>query len=302
MISKDLQSQVEAAGFKLKIFSAGHLKEIRTDNELLVEKGFLDEEFYKTNLADFMYDCESALKNAKSVILTASPQNKSIADFEHEGRLISAVIPPTYVYPGINSKISGILDDVLVKNGYKWAKPALPLKLLAVRSGLGLYGRNNVCYIPGLGSFVRLNAYITDYEFREDSWGEVKAMESCVNCSLCIDSCPTGAIREDRFLIKAQNCITNFNEYETPIPEWVEPRCHDSLVGCMKCQSICPHNKKLVDIVEERISFSEKETGMILGGSTFESLPTDTKSKISHIGMESYYSVLPRNIRLLMST
>jgi epoxyqueuosine reductase len=32
----------------------------------------------------------------------------------------------------------------------------LPLKSLAVRSGLAAYGRNNVCYVPGMGSFLEL--------------------------------------------------------------------------------------------------------------------------------------------------
>lgn len=299
MISRDLQLKIEASGFKMKTFRIGHLGEISTEIKELAAQGLLDRDFYDRDLTGFDYDCKNALKDAKSVVIIASPQCKSIAEFEYEGSAVLAVIPPTYIYPGINSKIAGILDEVLTPNGYSWIKPALPLKLLAVRSGLGAYGRNNVCYIPGLGSFIRLNAYITDYEFAEDSWGDVKLMESCSNCSLCVDNCPTAAIDKDRFLIHAQNCITNFNEYETPIPDWINPQWHDSIVGCMKCQGICPHNRKLVDLIDERISFDAKETEMIFDGSSFESLQPETRSKISNAGLESYYSVLPRNIKLL---
>lgn len=61
----------------------------------------------------------------------------------------------------------------------------------------------------------------------------------------------------------------------------------------------CPHNSKLLGQVEERICFDGEETGLILGGKSFDSLPEATRDKIVHMGMESYYNVLPRNICLL---
>ncbi|MEA4847954.1 MAG: 4Fe-4S double cluster binding domain-containing protein [Clostridiaceae bacterium] len=299
MISKNLRSEIEAAGFRIKVFKAEHLKEISNGFKMLAEQGILDKDFYENNLADFNYDYKSVLADAKSVMVIASPQHKSIAEFKCNDKTVNAVIPPIYMYPDINSRITGILNNVLAIEGYSFAKPVIPLKLIAVRSGLGRYGRNNVCYMPGLGSFIRLSAYVTDYEFEEDSWGDIKVMESCSNCTACIDNCPAGAIDKRRFLIHAQNCITNFNEYDVPMPEWISPLWHNSIVGCMKCQEACPHNAKLTDLVDERICFDEKETEMILDGSAFDNLPLETRRKISHSGMEEYYNVLPRNIRLL---
>ncbi|HWQ29561.1 MAG TPA: 4Fe-4S double cluster binding domain-containing protein [Negativicutes bacterium] len=301
MISEKLYQEIEALGFRMQTFKIEHLKEISEDFRILAEKGLLDAEFYRRYLAEFCYDHTGVLEGAKSVIVIAGPQGINHGVFEHEGRTVTAVIPPTYMYPVINDNIADILNKVLKEKGYSFARPALPLKLLAVRSGLGRYGRNNVCYVPGLGSFIRLSAYITDYEFEEDSWGEIKALESCSSCTACIDNCPTGAIDRDRFLIHAHNCITHFNECAAPIPEWINPQWHNSLVGCMKCQAACPHNAKLIDKVDEKICFDEVETGLILGGSTFDSLPEETRRKLVHIGMESYYDVLARNIRLLES-
>lgn len=298
MISKNLYSEIEAACFRIKTFKIEHLKEISSDFKMLAEQGVLDEDFYKSNLTDFSYDYKNVLADAKSVMVIASPQCKSLAEFKYEGKTFTTVIPPTYMYPSINSRVTKILNHVLAEKGYSFAKPNLPLKLLAVRSGLGEYGRNNVCYISGLGGFFRLSAYITDYEFAEDSWGDIKVMKSCSSCSACIDNCPTGAIDKGRFLIHAQNCITNFNEYDTPMPVWINSDCHDSIVGCMKCQATCPHNKELIDLVDERIYFNEKETEMILGGSALNNIPLETRNKISYIGMEPYFNVLPRNIRL----
>lgn len=300
MINKDLHSKIEAAGFRIKTFRVGHLEEIKAEFKGLVEEGLLDENFYNNNLRNFNYDYEDVLPNAKSVIVVALPQCKSIIEFKHEGKSFEVVIPPTYIYPDIDNRVINILNNVLGGNGYSFARPRLPLKLLAVRSSLGEYGRNNICYVSGLGSFIRLAAFITDCEFVEDSWGEMKVMESCSKCSICADNCPTGAINKGRFLIHAHNCITNFNEYDAPIPEWINSSWHNSIVGCMKCQDFCPHNKILIDSIDERIYFNEEETKQILDESAFTSLPLETRNKITNIGMEDYLNVLPRNIRLLM--
>ncbi len=299
MIKENLLSEIEAAGFRVKVFNAEHLKEISSDFKILSEQGALDKEFYTKSLTVFNYDYKSVLSNARSVMVIASPQRKSIVEFQCGDKTVMAVIPPTYMYSGINNQIISILNNVLAVEGYSFGKLVIPLKLIAVRSGLGRYGRNNVCYIPGLGSYIRLSAYVTDYEFEEDSWGDIKVMESCSNCTACIDNCPTGAIDKGRFLIHAQNCITNFNEYGTPTPEWISPLWHNAIVGCMKCQEACPHNAKLIELVDERICFDKKETGMILDESAINELPEETRRKISHLDMEDYYDVLPRNIRLL---
>lgn len=299
MIGKDLYSQMEAAGFLVKTFRIEHLEEISSEFERFAAEGLINEDFYKNNLADFRYDYSNILKDAKSVIVIAVPQYRSVAEFEYGGKILKAPIPPTYRYPAVDNQVISVLDNILIKNNHSLTRAKLPLKLIAVRSGIGQYGRNNVCYIPGRGSFNRLLAFITDCEF-EDNWRDIKVMECCSTCSACINFCPTGAITKDKFIIDAHNCITNFNEYETAIPEWVKPDWHDSIVGCMRCQTVCPQNMELVDLVDEIIFFEEKETEMILGGSAINNLPIETKNKIFNAGMEPYYNVLPRNIRLLM--
>jgi len=40
-----------------------------------------------------------------------------------------------------------------------YAARIVPIDRLAVRGGLATYGRNNVTYVPGMGSFHRLSAF-----------------------------------------------------------------------------------------------------------------------------------------------
>ena len=63
----------------------------------------------------------------------------------------------------------------------------LPLKRLAVQSGLALYGRNNITYVEGLGSSLSYIAFFTTLLPKEISWRPVRRAFSCRHCRLCIN-------------------------------------------------------------------------------------------------------------------
>ena len=86
MKSGELREKMDASGFRIKTFNAEHIKEIGGEFKTLMENGLLDRELYSNYLAGFSYDYDNVLKNAKSVIVIASPQNKSLAEFSYEGR------------------------------------------------------------------------------------------------------------------------------------------------------------------------------------------------------------------------
>jgi epoxyqueuosine reductase len=83
--------------------------------------------------------------------------------------------------------------------GYHLAKPLLPLKTLAVYSGLARYGRNNISYVTGFGSYLQLMGAFSDLPCESDPWCEPKTLDRCSKCIACLQHCPTGAIADDRF-------------------------------------------------------------------------------------------------------
>lgn len=91
--------------------------------------------------------------------------------FHLRGKSFPIFIPPTYLYYP-NLRAEEILKRILSPGGYQTARTNLPLKLLAARSGLGSYGKNNICYVPGMGSYHRLMAFYSDDPASEDSWQE----------------------------------------------------------------------------------------------------------------------------------
>ena len=157
-------------------------------------------------------------------------------NFQWEGKSISTVIPPTYADGlKVTHNIKRLLQRSIQPNSFKFVKIRLPLKSLAVHSGLALYGHNNITYIPKYESFHRLVTFVADYQDKIDRWRPHQALPKCENCRLYLKVCPTDAISEDRFLLHAEKCLTYLNEKtaEHAFPEWLDPSCHNVIVGCI---------------------------------------------------------------------
>ena len=206
---------------------------------------------------------------------------------------------PTYVdYEETRKMVEDLLGEILNTSGYRVERMKLPLKLLAVRSGLGLYGRNNICYVPGMRSFLQLVAVYSDLPCKKDNWQEVRMMERCQDCHACRLNCPTSAIPSDRFLLRAERCIVFYNEKEgdVPFPDWMNPSWHNCVVGCFHCQRVCPENKDFMQWIEGKEEFSQEETALLLEGASLDKLPASTIKKLKKLDLIEYLDVLPRNL------
>lgn len=174
-----------------------------------------------------------------------------------------------------------------------------PLKRLGVHSGLAKYGRNNITYIDGLGSNFSYTAYFSDLPCEEDNWGEVMNADLCKTCTLCINSCPTGAIRKEQFLIDNQKCLSCINEVPGDFPDWLPMTVHHTLYDCLICQKVCPMNNKQKDDVLDNISFSEEETNLLLYGAPISSFSDEMRKKVLLLGIDRWYDAIPRNLDTL---
>jgi len=212
------------------------------------------------------------------------------------------IIPPTYFEQKTGNRVRELLARVLEPVGYRVTEAVLPKKLLAVRSGLAAYGKNNISYVPGMGSFYGLVVVYSDLPAQEDHWRKPQMMESCRNCSACLRHCPVGAITSDRFLLRAERCITFHNEKpgDVPFPAWIDPSWHNCLIGCLHCQRVCPQNREFLHWVEERVQFSQEETALLLQGVALDQLPPATAKKLEQSDVIELLDVLPRNLGVLL--
>jgi epoxyqueuosine reductase len=286
---------------RVGVLSISHLKELETEISSWRTNGKLSDQFYSDNLGFFRFSPPAKLTKAQSIIILAVPQKITFVTFKHKGKEHQVIIPPTYIYSKLREHCKQTLMRTLHLKEDEIARCLLPLKLLAVRSGLGRYGRNNLFYANDLGSFHRLEAFYTNKEFDVDHWTEKTMLDRCSSCSLCSTACPTGCIPPKQMFIDAEHCLTNLNENTKPFPTNLDPRSHNALIGCMRCQFACPENKRFLLETEQKERFSEEETTLILNNTSKEKLPEETLTKIKHLDMEEYYTMIPRNLSVLLN-
>ena len=284
--------------YRFSIVPLSHAQELRDGIEELHRDGLYDPEFYRGRLGDFVYEPAADFPGAQSIVVIAVPHAKIRVAFEWKGIAHRFVIPPTYLWH-LDERDEMLLAEEFDRHGYRLAKALLPLKRLAVRSGLGAYGKNNICYIPGRGSYHRLAAFFTDAPCENDPWTGDRTLDKCRWCSSCVNSCPTGAIADDRFLLRAERCLTYLNEEKGDFPAWLEPSWHHCLVGCMICQSVCPENARLQEWTEDVEHFSEAETALIMRRTPMKELPGSILDRLARLDIVEYYDVLSRNLGVL---
>jgi epoxyqueuosine reductase len=279
------------------------LRDLQEEIEGRYRQNVFDEEFYQERLAWFKFSPPNDLPDARSLIVVAVPQPQIRFTFTWNGKAIRLIVPPTYLHGGeVDKQVENFVAGILGTRGYRVAKAALPEKLLAARSGLGTYGRNNVCYVEGLGSFHRPVVLYSDLPCSEDTWQESRMMERCQTCQACLRACPAGAITAERFLIRAERCITFRNEKpgSIPFPAWMDPAWHNCLVGCMICQRVCPENSAVLQWIEEGAEFSAEETALLLEGATPDQLPAAVVEKLQRWDLMDLLDLLPRNLGVLL--
>jgi epoxyqueuosine reductase len=286
-----------------RIVSIQHLSELKDEIIERFNEGLLDEEFYLLRLSFYDFKAPATLPDAESIIVVAVPRPQAQATFTFKGKKKALILPPTYVaYQRTINSVGEFLTGILKHKGYKTARTALPLKLLAVRSGLAEYGMNNITYVSGMGSFHQLVAFYSDLPCSEDTWRQAQMMKQCENCQACRRACPTGAISSDRFLLHAERCISYRNERkgDVPFPAWIDPSWHNCLYGCLHCQRVCPVDKPFLNWVVEKEEFSPEETSLLLKGQSLDRLPRSTLEKLKNLDLADPDSLdnLPRNLRV----
>ncbi|MBV7272843.1 epoxyqueuosine reductase [Clostridium sp. PL3] len=307
----DFIKKIEGYGFKAQVISFTNIEAIQSELEN-TKQTYEDVDTYIGKYLDkFYYENSKNLLEAKSIIVIAVPQPIARIHFTLDSKKHSVIMPPMYLLNASSefeekhkkiAEVTAILEKVLSYENFKVIKLNIPCKLTAVKSGLGVYGRNNICYINGESSFYWLGAYISDMPCENDAWQEHSVtMDTCKNCDLCLKNCPTGAIAKDRFIIHSNKCITLQNESKEDFSKDLDSKWHNCLIGCLRCQIICPVNKKHIRNVEDITEFDEWETRKILDETPLEELSEITYKKLELISFIEDYDLLARNLKVLMS-
>lgn len=300
-----LTAHLEQEGLRARVVSIARLDDLRREIRGRHADGQFDPGFFQDCLDWFDFSSPAELPGAASLIAVAMPRPQHQARFTRQGRTVDLIIPPTYVnYRATAQQVRERLAEWLAPHGYGVARARVPLKPLAVGSGLADYGRNNITYVPGMGSFHQLTAVFSDLPCAEDAWRGPHMMDRCEKCHACRRACPTHAISSDRFLLHAERCITFLNEKpaDVPFPTWLDPTWHNCLVGCMHCQRACPETIPFLGWIGGAEEFDEAETALLLSGVVRDQLPPAAFAKLERLDLLDSLDTLPRNLGIFFSS
>ena len=288
-------------GIRYRIVPVNRIAELFTHFRHTMEDEVTDSGFSRYISYIHNYKILDKFPWAQSIIVASKYNPCHTVNFQYRGQTIPVLLPPGYVHFYTKQGIlQRTITDALSPLGYKCERIILPVKLLAARSGLAKYGRNNISYIQEWGSHHFLGSFITDIPAETDFWRKPELLPECDSCSACKDSCPTGAIGNDRFLIHGEKCLTYFNRNPGNFPQWLKPEWHNSLVGCIRCQELCPANDPVKDDIQVLQEFNETETEILLCTDTFEQLPESLQARFDEFGFPELHGFLLRNLRALL--
>jgi epoxyqueuosine reductase len=148
------------------------------------------------------------------------------------------------VIKGKLNKILGLIRSLHPEVSGRAFVDSAPLleKAWGKEAGLGWPGKNSVLINKEIGSFFFLGVLIVDINLEYDKPAEE---DYCGTCTLCLASCPTGAINNDRTLNVTKCIAYQTLETKSQIPEDIIPKLEGRIFGCDRCQDVCPWNKNL---------------------------------------------------------
>jgi epoxyqueuosine reductase QueG len=115
----------------------------------------------------------------------------------------------------------------------------LPLKLAAIRAGLGWQGKHSLLISKKFGTFLALGGILTDADLEHNT---IEESDRCRNCDKCQKACPLAAL-DQPYVLNVKKCISYLLQNDK-IPENLKTVMENRIGDCEICQESCPWNRK----------------------------------------------------------
>ena len=123
-------------------------------------------------------------------------------------------------------------------------------RAVAVRSGVGWYGKNAMVLTAEAGSWVVLGELVTTIALPPDE----PLAKGCGHCVRCLECCPTGALVAPG-VVDSRRCISYLTiEHRGAIPCALRPLMGTWIFGCDVCQEVCPVDGALPTVAADALA------------------------------------------------
>ena len=248
MTADDVKTFAREAGFDLcGIAPAEAFPELRFLDDWL-ERGYAGEMRYMSRTARRRADVRQVVPSARSVISlgtlynTDRPYSTEVND--PDAALISRYAWGEDYHDVVGRRTEALLERMRAAAGEPFEARCyvdtgpVQERVYAQHAGLGWIGKNTCLIHPEQGSWFFLSEIIISLPFEPDA----PQLDQCGTCTLCIEACPTDAIREP-WVLDATRCLSYLTiELRGAIPEEQRPDVGTRVYGCDICQDVCPYN------------------------------------------------------------
>ncbi len=190
-----------------------------------------------------------SMPEAKSLVIVAVCDLKKLR--EPQGTERRGRVARSYAVGHEYTLVDELLPIKEVLEGYGYearispnrlAQSMIPLKLAAVRAGLGWQGKHSVVITPEYGSWVTFGGLVTDAPLDND---RPISDKDCGRCTACLDNCPMGAI-EAPYIVRMSTCLDRILDTPGPIADDIKDRIGNRIVSCDTCLEVCPHSARIL--------------------------------------------------------
>lgn len=192
--------------------------------------------------------------------------------------------------------------DAIVCDGTANHGSILPLKLSAIRAGLGWQGKHSLLISKKFGTFLALGGIITNAALKHNTAEE---SNRCRDCDKCQKACPLDAL-DQAYVLNMKKCLSYCLQVEH-LPEEAQAVMENRVGDCEICQQACPWNKKHLDkplATHMTESFQDK----VADWESFFYLPDLVKltekeyiEKLGHLSTGIPYEYFHRNVLIAMA-
>ena len=297
---------VEKAGFDLIGISPASLPELHEKAiTQWVDQGFAGSMGYMVRDGKKRAHPEESLPGARSVISLAlnyyHPEDPKPST--PSGKIAKYAYGMDY-HKTIEKKLKALSNFIKTEAGpetaiksYVDTGPILE-KAFAQQSGLGFFGKNTNVITREYGSWIFLASLITDLELDYDK----PHLGGCGSCRICIDACPTSALRGN-YEIDARRCIAYLTiESKEEPPQELKSKVGEWAFGCDICQEVCPYNFRAKTTRHKEL-YPEKKGGSWLEFEKLKEIKNDDEFAEAFQGSPLKRSKLPgllRNSRIVL--
>jgi len=211
---------------------------------------------------------KTSLRNAQTIIVLGMGYSSNFVKEKKdtEGNLSVLGFTSDY-HNSLKYKLRGLVSELLQYDTFRYKiladTGALDERAVAVRAGLGFYGRHGMVISKKFGSRFYIGCIVTDIPWEGTKSEEPK--KGCPpNCSKCLDACPSKALSLNNFRPHPNNhnvhklgyglfdnnlCLSHFTQKDNLSYSDMQLMGFQ-LYGCDICQSVCPFNSKPLEDIQ----------------------------------------------------